>query len=198
MIHIIGIGGVGFWLTVGLTRSVPSNTIQCWDDDTLEGGTGATRLPWAPANTKKTALLKGYLTMVLADIVLPTFQDRKFSGLLGLTEGDTVVDCTDMALVPRKRMWSVVKNKGCKILRVSYDGRGSTLVVSTGLPFMAPAEGGYAAIPSLALSFGAGGMGAEAVKRYLDTPVDSFTLSLSVQEAMTPSIERRVVIERTV
>ena len=184
MIHIVGLGGVGFWLTVGLSRVIPSDQLQCWDDDTLTGGAGAARLPWAPPATKKCDLLRGFLSMVFADAVLPTFIDRRFSGLLQLNEGDIVIDCTDMPLDKRRRMWSIVKNKGARIIRVSYDGRGSTVVVSTGLPFMAPNAGGYAAVPSLALSFAAGGIGAEAVKRYLDNPVPHFTTTLSIEEAM--------------
>lgn len=184
MIHIVGLGGVGFWLTVGLTHAIPPNTIQCWDDDTLTGGTGATRLPWAPPSTTKTELLRGYLMMVHGDSVLPTFVNRRFSGLNGITEGDTVIDCTDMATHIRKRMWSIARKHGARMLRVSYDGRGSMLVVSTGLPLFAPGPGGYAAIPSLSLSLAAGGVGAEAVKRYLDSPTPSFTFALSIEEAM--------------
>lgn len=185
MIHIIGIGGVGFWLTVGLSRTIPPNQLQCWDDDTLTGGTGAARLPWAPSSTKKIDLLRGFLTMVFGDTLLPTFTERKFSGLSGLTKGDIVIDCTDMPLTARKRMWRIVRKHEAAILRVSYDGRGSTVLVSTGLPLMAPAEGGYSAVPSLALSFVAGGMGAEAVKRYIDGPTPNFTISLSIEEAMS-------------
>jgi hypothetical protein len=81
-------------------------------------------------------------------------------------------------------MWAVAKGKGAKLLRVSYDGRGSTVVVSTGLPFMAPAEGGYTAVPSLGLSLAAGGIGAEVVKRYLSDPTPSFTVSMSLEEMM--------------
>jgi hypothetical protein len=58
--------------------------------------------------------------------------------------------------------------------------------VSTGLPLFAPAAGGYSNVPSLSLSLAAGGIGAEAVKRYLDNPIDHFTFSLSVEEAMKP------------
>jgi len=184
MIHIVGLGGVGFWLTVGLSRVVPPNLLQCWDDDTLTGGAGAARLPWAPPTTKKADLLRGFLSMVFADAILPSFVDRKFSGLLHLNAGDTVVDCTDMPLEKRRRIWTIVKNKGVHIIRVSYDGRGSTVVVSTGLPLLAPMAGGYTAVPSLSLSFAAGGIGAEAVKRYLDNPVPHFTTSLSIEEAM--------------
>lgn len=186
MIHIIGLGGVGFWLTVGLTRVVPPNTICCWDNDTLEGGTGASRLPWAPPSTLKVDLLKGYLNMVLGDQVVPTFLAVKFSGHTTLTEGNLIIDCTDMGIVARKQMWGRCKNKGAKMLRVSYDGQGSTLVVSTGLPLYAPIEGGYGAIPSLALSLATGGIGAEAIKRYLDNPLDHFTFSFSVNAAMYP------------
>ena len=186
MIHVIGLGGVGFWLTVGLTRIVPANELQCWDDDTLDGGTGATRLPWGTAPTKKTDLLRGSLAMVHADSVLPIVNDKRFSGLSGLNTGDIVIDCTDMPINTRRRMWQVTRKRGAKLLRVSYDGRGSTIVVSTGLPLMAPQVGGYAAVPSLALSLAAGGIGAEAVKRYLDNPVEHFTFSLSVEEAVKP------------
>ncbi len=183
MIHIIGLGGVGFWLAVGLSRIVPPDQLKCWDDDTLTG-TGATRLPWAPPTTKKTELLKGYLMMVHGDRVIPECVDQRFSGLQGLAEGDIVIDCTDMPLTARKCMWGVSKKRGTKLLRVSYDGRGSVILVSTGLPLMAPAEGGYTAIPSLGLSLAAGGIGAEAVKRYLDNPVPAFTFGLSIEEAM--------------
>lgn len=184
MIHVVGVGGVGFWLTVGLTRVVPADQLQCWDNDTLTGGLGATRLPWGPPSTKKIDLLKGYLTMVLGDRTFPVFVDRRYSGLSGITEGDTVIDCTDMPLHTRKRLWTISRKKGAKLLRVSYDGRGSTLLVSTGLPIHAPAAGGYSAVPSLALSLAAGGIGAEAVKRYLDHPVEYFDFSFSVENAM--------------
>ena len=184
MIHIVGLGGVGFWLTVGLTHAIPANTIQCWDNDTLTGGTGAARLPWAPPSTTKTDLLRGYLTMVHGDSVLPTFVNRRFSGLTGIADGDTVIDCTDMENNLRKRMWQVARKRGARLLRVSYDGRGSMLVVSTGLPLFAPGPGGYAAVPSLSLSLAAGGVGAEAVKRYLEQPTNNFTFALSIEEAM--------------
>jgi hypothetical protein len=184
MIHIIGLGGVGFWLTVGLSRSVPPDQLTCWDNDTLAGGTGANRLPWAPASTPKIDLLRGFLMMTMGDQVFPQFHNTRFSGLSGLTAGDTVIDCTDMPMNTRKRMWQISRKRGASMIRVSYDGRGSMIVVSTGLPFLAPAEGGYAAVPSLALSLAAGGIGAEAVKRYLDCPVEHFTFSISVEELM--------------
>ena len=184
MIHVVGLGGVGFWLTVGLTRLMPPDQIQCWDDDTLAGGLGASRLPWGPASTKKVELLTGYLSMVFGDRILPQVVDRKFSGTLGVTEGDTIIDCTDMPITARKRMWGVSKGKGAKLIRVSYDGQGSTVLVSTGLPLLATTTGGYAAVPSLALSLAAGGIGAEAVKRYLDTHQDHFTFTFSVEGAL--------------
>lgn len=186
MVHIIGVGGVGFWLTVGLSKLIPAETIHCWDDDTLAGGHGAGRLPFAHSSTKKVDLLNGHLSMVYGDTMLPTMHDARFSGRTGLVTGDLVVDCTDMAITARKLMWGVVRNQGCKLLRVSYDGRGSTIIVSTGLPLFAPAEGGYSDIPSLALSLAAGGVGAEAVRRFMDAPVDSFTISMSIDALVHP------------
>ena len=187
MVHVIGIGGVGFWLTVGLSRVIPANTIHCWDDDTLDGGAGATRLPWAPSSTKKVDLLQGHLSMVYGDTLLPIIHDQRFSGRQGLTAGDVVVDCTDMPIASRKLMWGVVRKQGCRLLRVSYDGRGSTLIVSTGLPLFVPAEGGYTNVPSLSLSFAAAGVGAEAVKRFIDNPVETFTISMSIDEIIHPT-----------
>lgn len=186
MVHVIGLGGVGFWLAVGLTRVVPPETIHCWDDDTLVGGTGSTRLPWAATATKKIDLLRGHLMMVYGDTLSPVMHDQRFSGRTGLSAGDLVVDCTDMPMAARKLMWGVVRKQDCRLLRVSYDGRGSTLVVSTGLPLFAPAEGGYSNIPSLSLSLAAGGIGAEAVKRFIDKPTDQFTFALSIESSMYP------------
>lgn len=184
MIHIVGLGGVGFWLAVGLCKHIAPDSITCWDDDTLEGGTGSTRLPVGMPATQKADLLTGYLEMVHGFTTLPLIQTRRFSGLLQCNTGDLVIDCTDMAIEPRKRMWSTARNRGAKLVRVSYDGRGSTVVVSTGLPLSAPAQGGYAAVPSLALSLAAGGIGAECIKRLLDSPKDYFNVALSLEEAM--------------
>ena len=184
MIHVVGLGGVGFWLAVGLSRVVNPEQLHCWDDDTLSGGTGSTRLPWGPEATKKVDLLRGYLSMVHAAPVLPQVSSRKFSGILGVGENDLIIDCTDMELSARKRMWTTVKNKGAKLLRVSYDGRGSRVIISTGLPLYGGGQGGYAAVPSLALSLAAGGLGAEAVMRYLEHPRESFTISIALEEAM--------------
>lgn len=184
MIHIVGLGGVGFWLAVGLSRTIPPEQMRCWDDDTLAGGHGAQRLPWGTEDTHKTDLLAGYLTMVHNQPTLPMLENRKFSGLLNVAEGDIVIDCTDMALTTRKRVWSTIRNRGAKPIRVSYDGRGSRIIVSTGLPLIGSEKGGYADIPSMALSLAAGGVGAEAVRRYLQTPKDSFTISISVEEGM--------------
>ena len=185
MIHVVGLGGVGFWLAVGLSKNIGPTEITCWDDDTLAGGLGANRLPWGPEATKKTDLLKGYLQMVHAQTLVPNVQERRFTGLLEVSDGDLVIDCTDMDITPRRRMWTITRNKGAKLLRISYDGRGSRVIVSTSLPIYAPEKGGYAAVPSFALSLAAGGLGAEAVMRYLREPNDTFTMSVSVEEAMT-------------
>lgn len=164
MIHIVGTGGVGFWLTVGLARTIPNEQLACWDDDTLEG-TGALRLPWGPTGKRKVELLQGYLAMSMGCTLLPACHPRKFTGMTGLNTGDIVVDCTDMPLLPRKRLWGRIRRAGALALRVSYDGRGSIVVVSTGLPLSSPPEGGYTAMPTLGLSLLAGGLGAEVVIR---------------------------------
>jgi hypothetical protein len=184
MIHIVGLGGVGFWLAVGLSKVVPSDNMKCWDADTLEGGTGHDRLPWGPPTATKTDLLAGYLSMVHNATSLPALQNRRFTGLLQVEAGDVVIDCSDMPLAERRRIWSTVRNKGAKPIRVSYDGRGSRVIISTGLPLTGAPAGGYANVPSMALSLAAGGLGAEAVRRYLAEPKESFTMSVSVEEGL--------------
>lgn len=178
-VHIAGCGGVGFWLAVGLSRLPERQELVCWDDDDLQGGFGALRLPHADATTKKIDLLQGFLTMAMGVDHLPTFYAGKFTGLKELEKGDVVVDCTDMNLELKKKLYSTVRNKGAEILRVSYDGKASTVLVSTGLPFTG-VKGGYENIPSLALSFAAGGIGAEIVTRYLKNPVKHFEFVASL------------------
>lgn len=185
MIHIVGLGGIGFWCAASLTRMVSVENITCWDDDTLAGGNGSQRLPYGMDTTKKTGLLQGFVLMVLGGSQPPACIERRFSGLLNVNQGDLVVDCTDMAIEARRRMWTCARNRGAKLIRISYDGQGSIIIASTGLPLASPtSQGGYAAVPSLGLSLAAGGIGAEIVKRYIENPVESFTLHIPIQEIM--------------
>lgn len=183
MIHVVGLGGVGFWLAVALSRSVPHDNLLCWDADNLEGGHGHERLPFGPPRLYKTELLRGFVAVPMAGTA-PTVEKRRFSGLRLVRRGDLVVDCTDMPLPRRRKVWNTARNRGAKMLRVSYDGRASTIVVSTGLPLIGRANGGYAEIPTLALSLAAGGLGAEAVLRYLREPKESFDIGISLGEVM--------------
>ena len=184
MIHIVGLGGIGFWLTVGLSRFVAHTNLTCWDHDTLNG-TGALRLPHAPPTTSKANLLRGFLLVSMGEPYTPVLNERRFFGTdHGIQRGDLIVDCTDMAMRGRRAMWTRSRRKGANLLRVSYDGRSSTIVAASGLPLIAPVAGGYAEMPSLALSLAAGGIGAELVRRYLANPVDRFELALSIGEVI--------------
>lgn len=178
-IHIAGCGGVGFWLTVGLSRMPKVQQLVCWDDDDLRGGLGSLRLPQADVATKKIDLLEGFLAMAMGIEKMPVFHPHKFTGLKEVEAGDLVVDCTDMNLEAKKKLYNTVRNKQATILRVSYDGKASTVLVSTGLPFTG-VKGGYEDVPSLALSFAAGGIGAELVSRYLNNPQEHFEFVASL------------------
>lgn len=180
MIHVVGLGGVGFWLTTALVRSVSSRDVCCWDSDNLEGGFGHRRLPIASPQTRKTDLLRGYLLVTMGDM-LPTFYSRLFTGNI-TSPGDIVIDCTDMPLARRRVMWHRVQNRGGKLIRVSYDGRSSVVVVSNGLPFVGKVGGGYAEIPTLALSLVAGGLGAEVVRLWLGNTEKFVDCQLSIKE----------------
>ena len=108
-VHIAGCGGVGFWLAVGLSRLPEERDIVCWDDDDLQGGFGRLRLPSADAETKKVDLLQGFLTMAMGIDRLPVFYPTKFTGQKEVGKGDVVVDCTDMNLEDKKRLYALVR-----------------------------------------------------------------------------------------
>lgn len=166
-IHGIGSGGVGFWTYAALARA-GVRSLHIYDDDDLQGGLGHTRLPAASPTTRKVDLLKGYLlvNMGLRRDELPEFHPVRFTGK-EVEAGDLVVDCSDMDLVTRRRVWANAERRGAKMLRISYDGRNNTVVVSQGVP-LSGRTGGYAELPSLALSFMAGGIGALAVMKLVE------------------------------
>jgi len=161
--YVIGSGGVGFWLNVALARAgIP---FSVFDDDTLEGGLGYTRLPQAALGTRKVDLLKGFCVAVMGTQKIDVVPYR-FDGEEAI-EGDLVVDCSDMDLKVRREIYDKVKAAGARYLRVSYDGLNETVVVAEGLPLAGRKGGGYAEKPDLGLSFMAGGIGALAVQRIL-------------------------------
>lgn len=163
MIHGIGSGGVGFWLYPALARAGVDLTV--YDNDTLEGGLGYTRLPQAALGTYKVDLLLGFCRAVMGTEKFAIYK-RKFEGWEA-SRGDLVVDCSDMDLEARRKIYDAVKHCGARYLRVSYDGLNETVVVAEGIPLKGRKGGGYAEKPNLALSFMAGGIGALAVQRIL-------------------------------
>lgn len=169
---VVGAGGVGAWLTVALRRDRPHVPVIVYDDDTFEGGMGARRLPLVRnAATKKVDWLRGFVRMVMGDEppdvegrrLVP--EDTRGAGIV--RPGVLVVDCTDMAIAPRRELWDCCRTAGAQMLRVSYDGNGC-VVVARGLPLLCAPEGGYALVPTLGQSMMAGGLGAEAVRAILD------------------------------
>lgn len=166
-IHILGAGGVGFWLSVGLARMVPLEELTTWDEDDLLNGHGHERLPKALPATKKVRLLQGFLLTAIGVEGLLNVRDELFYPPFPITtlKDTLVVDCTDMSPIRRKRMWISAQVSGATMLRISYDGLGGTVACSSGLPLRSKQEGGYAAIPSFGLSLAAGGLGAEFVAR---------------------------------
>jgi|SRR5687767_14559919 len=179
-IHIVGAGGVGFWLAVGLSRANVGQ-VFVYDDDNLTGGLGHNRLPLATPATRKVDLLKGFLRVNFGG-ELPEFVASRFNGTEA-DKDDLVVDCSDMPGTRRRTMWTRAKKRGARLLRVSYDGANSTVTIAEGLPIVLnEAASGYANVPSLALSLMAGGMGAEVVGRLLanwELPFVEFNISLA-------------------
>jgi len=166
-ILVVGAGGVGFHLVAALAREFHTTQIEVWDDDTLQGGNGHRRLPksYSPTETKLN-LLEGYLEFVMGDGENVKYIPRRWDGTEGADNQTLVVDCTDMGLEPRREMWANARAMGAELMRVSYDGNG-VVVVAWGLPLSGPPGGGYSAIPNMAQSYMAAGVGAEAVLRYV-------------------------------
>ncbi len=191
-IHIIGAGGAGFWTALALVRAVPDpRRITVYDTDDLQGGLGHSRLPVATSTTKKVDLLRGFIRVAMGDTP-PTMKLALFTGDEPV-EGDLVVDCSDMRTgdaddpTSRAAMWARARAKGARIVRVSYDGANSTVVIAEGLPFKTEGQdAGYAAVPSLPLSLMAGGMGAEAVKRMLAQPTQHVEMQVSLADWIKP------------
>lgn len=163
---IVGAGGVGFWLAVGLARS-GVRPITIFDADDLQGGLGHMRLPNATPATLKTALLQGFIAVNFrgARFNELSFRNERFTGREA-NAGDLVVDCSDMSGDDRRTIYEAVKKRGARYLRVSYDGAASVVAVAEGLPLVGDeSHAGYAAVPSLALSLVAGGVGAEVLAK---------------------------------
>lgn len=181
-VHVVGAGGVGFWLAASLAREGVEFTL--YDADTLTGGLGYTRLPKASSSTYKVDLLKGFCVAVLG-CKAPEVVKGSFIGDEA-ESGDLVIDCTDMELSKRQVMWRIVKLAGARIIRVSYDGRNDTVVVCEGLPLSSKPGGGYQEIPSMALSFVAGGIGTLVVKRILAGFTEHTEFQVSISDYFSP------------
>lgn len=189
-VHIVGAGGVGFWLAVGLART-EVRPIEIFDVDDLQGGLGHMRLPNVSSpETLKTQLLRGFLLMNFNGGRLNEIQFRnaRFTGHEAV-EGDLVIDCTDMSGDDRRAVRDVVRRQGARYLRVSYDGAASVVAVSEGLPLTGDeSHAGYAAVPSLALSLAAGGIGAEVIAKtdWANTPFMEFQVGLAELAGFAP------------
>jgi hypothetical protein len=186
-IHVIGAGGVGFWLAVGLSR-MSLGPVKVYDTDNLTGGLGHTRLPLATPTTTKLQLLRGFLATQMGGNI-PELVDAKFTGE-EVVPGDLMVDCTDMSGVDRRKVWKAAKKRGARCLRVSYDGQASIVVVAEGLPLTGDeTDAGYEAVPTLALSLAAGGIAAEVVKRMLAQPTGYVEFQITLADHVQP-VER--------
>lgn len=165
-VHVVGCGGVGFWLVTGLARS-GVRPVVAYDTDDLNGGLGHMRLPSAAPATLKVNLLRGFLAVNFSGGRFGelSFRAERFTGKEAAA-GDLVVDCSDMSGDARRAIYQTVKRRKARYIRVSYDGAASVVVVAEGLPLVGDeTHAGYSAVPSLALSLVAGGIGAEVLAK---------------------------------
>lgn len=185
-VHVVGLGGVGFYCYLALLRAVDSEHLHGWDADNLQGGLGHARLPVASPATMKADLARGFARVSMGDRPGVTHKEM-FTGA-ECKAGDLVIDCTDMSTDKREIMYKAVKANGARYIRGSYDGAQSTIVVAEGLPLRTEgAEGGsgYDRVPSLALSMAAGGIVAECVRLVLANPAVYLENQVSLAEWLT-------------
>ena len=186
MIRVIGAGGVGWWTAVGLARDLPiEEGIQVWDNDTISE-TGALRLPYGYG--EKASQLHAFITYVMGDRQIDSVGARFGLAMAAqhVEEDDLIVDCTDDDIERRKIWWGYCKEKGAKILRVSYDGDGAIVEISGELPLYVGGvrSGDYRSRPNLALSFFAGGIGAYIALQYKTLDLTKLHVRLSLEEAI--------------
>lgn len=197
-VHLVGLGGAGFWTACALSRSGVIG-VKAYDDDDLQGGLGAQRLPIATPTTLKTDLLRGFLRVSFGG-ECPMLVNAKFTGK-EVRRNDIVLDCSDMSGVQRRAVWVEAQKRGARCIRVSYDGANSTVVVAEGLPLTGDENAaGYANVPSLALSLMTGGIAAEVLTKLVQA-LDAgqtvgfieFQISLSDYLSTTPSAAQRTM-----
>jgi hypothetical protein len=192
-LHVVGSGGVGFWLVPALLRA--GHELTLYDDDDFQGGSGHLRLPKVgDPTTKKVTFARGFCLAVMGDMGL-TPVPQKFTGD-EVAAGDLVVDCSDMPLTARKVIWARARELDARCIRVSYDGKDNTVVVAEGLPLAGRKGGGYGQIPSLALSLVAGGIGATAVMKILSGWTEHIDFRVSLGDHFPETVVEVVEPER--
>lgn len=201
----VGGGGVGFYFCLAMLRAINDpKRIHLWDADDLRGGLGHARLPVASPETRKVDLLRGFARVAMGDMP-PTTHDAMFTGV-ECEAGDIIVDCSDATTgtagqsvewydanepTSRAAIWARARAKGARCIRISYDGAMSTVVVAEGLPLETASTtrqqggGGYSNLPTMALSFLAGGMGAEVISKVVKEEAKGYIeFQVSVNELL--------------
>lgn len=195
-IIVVGVGGIGFWLTWILCRQFSKSvtTIDIYDPDNLEGGTGDTRITGS-ARTKlfKVDLCTMQIRNIMRDRVPEQAYNRKFTPEDVARYQDPshtlIIDCSDGELPERRAWWDAARTAGFTIIRGSYEGRteqaGGVAVVANSLPFVRTGDtaGGYNSRPSIALSLLAAGLVGEVVNELMSSGVFK---GLRVEIPVTP------------
>jgi hypothetical protein len=196
-IIIMGTGGIGFWLAWILCREFGKRgvTIDLYDPDNLEGGTGATRITGTP-RTKifKVDLCTMQIRNIMRDTV-PNAYARKFTpddlALYGDPAHTILIDTSDGPMNERREIWDRARAMGITIVRGSYEGRteqeGGVVVVADSLPFQKSGNnaGGYASRPTIAASFLAAGLMGETINELMESGV---LKGIRVEIPVTPKI----------
>lgn len=193
-ICVIGAGGVGFWVAAALSRDMPNFPIVVFDPDTVEGS-GGKRLP-IPPNSDGSKLKIDVLT----DFVYFTLGGgEELQALNTLLDADWMqswvyqnplwVDCSDMSIASRQKLFAPLIGLNGQMrnyLRVSYDGNGWA-VISRGLPFGPPEAVGYTQVPTFADSLAAGGIGAAAVRQWVEfgKPPAEYQVNIKTGECLS-------------
>lgn len=182
-IIIMGTGGIGFWLAWILCREFGRSgvTVDLYDPDNLEGGSGHTRITGSPRSKLfKVDLAAMQIRNIMRDTV-PNAYARKFTPndveMYEEPQKVILVDTSDGPMNERSEIWAKARAAGMTVVRGSYEGRtlteGGVVVVADSLPFQKSGNnaGGYASRPTIAASFLAAGLMGETINELMESGV---------------------------
>ena len=143
-IAVVGLGGVGYWVSKFLAMS-GINQLHLFDDDTLEiHNLNRLDLPISTLGMNKAEVAKTVIRNLRPDAVVKSVP-FKFNEEFLRDKVDYIMDCTDK-IESQKTIFDYAKSKYIPYLKVGYDGTHITL--ANKVAGWGESEDGYQITPS--------------------------------------------------